>query len=812
MMLTEINTSSSVPLLLEENFCVSIIDRNGTIIYVNQKFCDLSKYSPEELIGQSYGLLNPNYVAETSLFEIEHKLLKDKIWHRKINGFAKDGTPYWIQATIIPVFDDGGAIIQFISFDIDITKKVLTDEKYQETLLSLQNIENALDQSSVVVITNPQGIITYVNDKFCELSKYTPEELIGQTHRIVNSRFHPKSFFKEMWKTIGNGRIWKGDIKNRAKDGTEYWVNTTIVPFLNKNGKPYQYIAIRTDITAKKEAEQALKSALKNDFRQTIKNIQNMIFKYSGDGKDGLTFTLVEGQTAKKLGITEEKVILHQIQRALSKEKFSTFKHYLKRGLTGETLQFEISYSSMTFLVYLAPILENNKTIEVVGTAIDITERKNAEELVEKMAYYDYLTTLPNRRLFRIKAKDAIERAKELDDTIAIMFIDLDHFKHVNDSMGHSIGDQLLVAIGERLTNCIRKDDTVARLGGDEFVVLLTSTQASEVKAAATRIIKEISRPFDFNNHDVFVTPSIGISLFPNNGNDFDTLISNADSAMYLAKENGKNAYQFFTEEIHHGIIEKTMLENELRQALNKNQFELYYQPIIAMNTEELTGLEALIRWNHPSKGIILPADFIPIAEETELIVPIGQWVLEAACRQAQRWRENGLSIRQLHINISPRQFKQPSFVAQVKKLLADTGLHAQYLNLEITESMMTNVQLCQTILQQLREMGVNISIDDFGTGYSSLSYLGKFPITHLKIDQTFVQGLTVSNQAIVKSVIDLANNFELTVIAEGVETEEQVQYLQALHCNEAQGYFYSRPLCHKQIEQHLQKCKTPSL
>ena len=387
-----------------------------------------------------------------------------------------------------------------------------------------------------------------------------------------------------------------------------------------------------------------------------------------------------------------------------------------------------------------------------------------------------------------------------------MLFIDLDRFKNINDTMGHAIGDQLLKVVGQRLKNCIREEDFVARLGGDEFVILLASTQHHEVEAIATRILEDISRAFQFGNHDVYVTPSIGISNFPEDGQDYDTLMTKADSAMYLAKENGKNTYQFFTQEMHREMIEKTTLERELRYALPSNQLTLHYQPQIEMDSGELIGLEALIRWQHPVKGLISPAHFIPIAEESGLIIPLGQWVLETACAQAKRWQSAGLPHVQIGVNVSLSQFKQATFVKMVKETLAASGLAAKYLNLEITESMTTDLQSCLSTLQQLREIGINVSIDDFGTGYSSFSYLSNLPLTHLKIDGAFIQDLNRTNRAIVKTIIALAKNLDLTVIAEGVETEEQVRLLRHLQCDEAQGYFYSKPLTQEQVENLLRQ------
>lgn len=794
-MVQGIKDLSSIFLLLEENFSVSITNLKGELVYVNQKFCELTKYSEQELLGQSYSLLNPNYSDQSYIFGKSNSMSKNKVSIQKIHATAKDGSEYWVQTTIIPVLNDSDEIIQFVAFDIDYTEAMLAERKYMKTQKDLDNIENALNQSTVVAITDRKGIITYVNDKFCELSKYTPKELLGQPHRIINSGYHSKSFFKNMWKTIGDGIIWKGDVKNRAKDGSEYWVDTTIVPFLNSKGIPYQYISIRTDITAKKKAEKSLKIALKNDFQQTVKHLQNAIFKYKYDKNEKIIFTLIEGQIAKKLKVSTESVLNGQFHNSLSKSELTEIVDYLKAGLAGEAVQFEFKLFNYTFLFYLSPIFENETVVEVVGTATDISDRKQAEEQIEHMAFYDYLTELPNRRFFKIKVNEQIERSLKDNTNFSMMFIDLDRFKNVNDSMGHSIGDQLLIAVGKRLENCVRKGDIVARHGGDEFIILLASAESKEAEAVATRIIDEMGQPFTFNEIEVFVSPSIGLTVFPNDGNSYETLTGNADSAMYLAKESGKNNYKFFTEALHQEIVEKTTLEMELRKAVANNQFELYYQPQFHLNTGKMTGVEALIRWNHPKEGMISPARFIPIAEESGLIIHIGQWVLETACRQLKKWQNNLLPLNQISVNVSIHQFKQANFVKQVTEALFKTGLSAECLNLEITESMTSDVNNCQLTLHKLRDAGVNVSIDDFGTGYSSLSYLSKFPITHLKIDQAFVQELSTSNKAIIKTIVSLAKNLNLVVIAEGVETEEQANFLRHLNCDEVQGYFYSRPL-----------------
>ncbi|BAQ09336.1 diguanylate cyclase/phosphodiesterase with pas/pac sensor(s) [Bacillus sp. OxB-1] len=811
MILDAIKNIPSISLLLDEKFCVWITDRQGLFTYVNKNFCLLSQYEENELIGQSFSIVHPNFTAERSIPQVEKEIAEMKVWQRNLKNFAKDGSPFWVNATVIPILDEHGTTTHFLSIDTDITSKELADFKYKEAVENLRNIENALNQSSVVVVTDPAGKITYVNDKFLKLSKYSSEELIGKTHRVVNSGHHPKDYFKEMWQTIRSGRIWRGDIKNQAKDGSAYWVNTTIVPFLDKSGKPYQYIAIRTDITARKEAEESLQEALKNDFRQTVKNLQNAIFKYTLDEDGEIVFTLIEGKIAEKFNFTAENLNsnLKKIKH-LKTNNDNVYKHLLL-GMQGTETDFELSFRDFTFLFYLSPIFEGGHVVEVVGTASDITERKQAERTIERMAYYDSLTGLPNRRLLKECVKEAIQKAKLNEEELAIMFIDLDRFKNVNDSMGHFVGDQLLQSVGERLKTCVRDNDVVARLNGDEFVILFPSTNAAQVESVAARIIEEISEPFQFNSVAVYISGSIGISMFPQDGADYDTLLSNADSAMYLSKEVGKSTYQFFTKELREAMLEKTLLEMELRQALKKGQLHLHYQPQFNTKTGQLKGLEALARWDHPSLGPISPGRFIPIAEETGLILPIGNWVMRTACMQVKSWEKRGLPSVRISVNVSARQFMQPAFVSQVQNILHETGLHPKKLNIEITESMTMDVDHCLSVLSQLNEIGVSVSIDDFGTGYSSLSYLGSFPISHLKIDQSFVREMSPKNRVIVKSIIDLAKNLNLNVIAEGVETEEQALFLSNLQCDEVQGFLFSKPLPVKEAEELLIEAQSNS-
>ncbi|MCM3750227.1 EAL domain-containing protein [Paenibacillus pasadenensis] len=427
----------------------------------------------------------------------------------------------------------------------------------------------------------------------------------------------------------------------------------------------------------------------------------------------------------------------------------------------------------------------------------DITERKKAEHKINQMVYLDPLTGLPNRHLLNERLKEALDQAGESGLMIGIMFLDLDRFKYINDTLGHTMGDLLLVEVSIKLRECVDKQDTVSRQGGDEFIVLLPGTSVEEMTVKAQRILQTFNQSLLVGGQEMFVTPSIGMSLYPADGKTRDALIKNADTAMYRVKEQGKNNYQFYTAEMNEAVTRRMNLEIGLRKGIKKNEFTVHYQPQVDIPTGEIVGVEALIRWQHPQWGLISPAEFIPLAEETGLIIPIGEWVLREACRQNKEWQDAGLTPLRIAVNISSRQFQQSGFVELVSRVLKDTGLEPQYLELELTESIVQNSAHAISIMHKLKEMGIFLSIDDFGTGYSSLNYLKLFPIDSLKIDQSFTRNLLQDSkdEALVHTIINMAHNLGLKVIAEGVETGEQLQYLLLRHCHEAQGYYFSKPV-----------------
>ncbi len=465
---------------------------------------------------------------------------------------------------------------------------------------------------------------------------------------------------------------------------------------------------------------------------------------------------------------------------------------------------------------------EDGSAARLIGTTQDMTERKQAEDKIRFLAYYDGLSNLPNRLLFTERLGIALESARRQGQIVAVLFLDIDRFKRINDTLGHTLGDKLLQGVAERLKRCLRSsdtiargdrtaaDDAVARLGGDEFIVSLDEIVRGEDAAkVAHRILDALQEPFRLDEHEVAITGSIGISVFPNDGTDVETLLKNADTAMYHAKDAGRNCYQFYSNAMNASAVERLSLENNLRKALERGEFLLHYQPLVDVDAGRIMGAEALIRWRHATLGLVPPADFIPLAEETGLILPIGEWVLRNAATQCRAWRDTGLGDLIMSVNLSGSQFRQQQFVHTVDQALKAARLDPHQLEVEITESILIrSVEETIGALNHLKSMGLRISIDDFGTGYSSLNYLTRFPIDTLKIDQSFIREISrdQGKAAITAAIIAMARGLRLAVIAEGVETQEQLVFLRQRGCRLMQGFFFGRPVPAEQFERLLRE------
>ncbi|GAE25615.1 diguanylate cyclase/phosphodiesterase [Halalkalibacter wakoensis JCM 9140] len=560
------------------------------------------------------------------------------------------------------------------------------EAELSHALKKLKDIESALNESSIVAITDEKGIIQFANDKFCEISKYSREELIGKTHRLINSGYHDKDFMKKLWETITKGEVWKGEFQNKAKDGALYWVDTTIVPFLNEEGVPYQFVSIRHDITRRKEIE---------------KNMQYM-------------------------------------------------------------------------------------------------------------AYFDPLTLLPNRNKLN-KWVSEIDIGRKIDDQIAIVFLDLDRFKAINDQYGHTIGDLLLKQVGERLNSVLSEKDFITRQGGDEFVLILDQIESKqEVLSVIQNIINQLSFPFYIRNHKIEVSASIGVSVdyvrksHKNYQEFIEGLMKEADHAMYKSKQQNGSSYSFSTPKQSLEMERYYLLQREMEQALDLNEFFLVYQPLVNLETNVTEGAEVLLRWNNAKFGFVPPTEFIPLLEETGQIISVGNWILRSACKQVQDWKDLGFPLKKLSVNVSPVQFRDQEFVRDVEAILNDTNLDPSCLELEITEGVLLNVEVSRKVLLQLKDLGVNISIDDFGTGYSSLSYLKHLPVDTIKIDKSFISELDSDGEVLVNTIINMGHNLHFTVIAEGIETEKQLTYLQQQNCQKGQGYIFSKPLKAQEFLRYL--------
>ncbi|OGI41039.1 MAG: hypothetical protein A2140_03415 [Candidatus Muproteobacteria bacterium RBG_16_62_13] len=776
---------------------VIITDREGVIEYVNPAFEHTTGYTRAEVIGRKPSLVKSGKHDQNFYERLWQTIGGGQPFREVFINRAKHGALYYEEKTITPLKDERGTITHFVATGKDITARMQSEQEARH----MQHFLNAVVENlpNMLFVKDAQNLrFVRFNKAAEELLGYTRAEMLGKN----DHDFFPKAeadFFSTMDREVlATGELMDIPIEPiRTRHRGERWLHTRKIPILDESGRPLYLLGISEDITERKQSEDRAAR-----LGRILERSSNEIYVFDAET---LKFTQVNEGARKNLGYSMEE--MHgltpvDLKPAFSAEQFRELLEPLRRG-DEETLSFETEHrrrGGSRYPVEVRLQLSAAETPPVFVAIIqDITERKQTQERLNYLAYYDALTGLPNRLLMLDRLKQAMLESERHDRLAAVMLLDLDRFKLVNDTLGHEAGDILLKGAAGRLSDCVRAGDTVARLGGDEFTIILANVaHVDDTGRVAQKILDVFAAPFQIAGQELFVSPSIGITLFPFDDTDAEALLKNADAAMYHAKDSGRNTFQFFTPELNQRTARRLGLETALRHALERGEFQLYYQPQVDLASGRVTGVEALIRWQRPEIGLVSPLEFVPLAEETGLIVPIGDWVLRTACAQSRAWQRAGLPALRMSVNIAPRQFQQQDLAEVVTRILRETGLDPDGLVLEITEgAIMQNAGAAIETLRALGALGVGLSLDDFGTGYSSLNYLKRFPLDCLKVDKSFVDDITTDPDAaaIASAIISMARSLEVQVVAEGVETHAQLKFLCAHGCDAIQGYLFSKPL-----------------
>ncbi|MEK5206368.1 sensor domain-containing protein [Psychrobacillus sp. FSL H8-0510] len=693
-------------------------------------------------------------------------------------------------------------------FNESLGSDIALQEKLDDAFFKMELMDYAVNETMIIAVTNKVGQILFVNDRFCQITGYCKEELIGNTHRIINSKTHPEAFFKNMWSTILNGHTWTGEICNRRKNGELYWVKTYIIPVEN-NGYDTYFLSIRTDITIEKEKEILLQSKLLSSFETVAHHINNLVFKVEKDSENNYGFSLLTGKLASEflakkglqtiqpsINSIKNKILIpiYNMNTYISEEMTDRLLFHLKKVITGEEVSYKEWLDDRCIHITISPVETNGTISGAIGIGNDITELESARTKLTELAYRDHLTNTFNTAALE---KDIVQVINE-NTPFSFLYIDLDRFKNINDSLGHFTGDSLLKLVTARIKDFYNTTGELYRIGGDEFVVLIKGqVERTKMLENAKLLIQKVEEPFNIEEMEIHISCSIGIASFPLHGSSYKEIHRAADLALNISKENGKRNAVLFDLKHMEGYVNKVSLESDIRSGLDKHEFYLVYQPKVNLKRGTIEGYEALIRWNKKGKEIIPPNDFIPFAEETGLIISIGKYVLEEACRQAALWIKQGVPFKTISVNISPIELEQNDFLANVHTILEKTGLPPHYLEIELTENvLMKNMERLLKILHDLESMGIKLAMDDFGSGFSNFRYLSELPIHTLKIDRSLTSQVLIGRDAvIVSSIIKIGHSLGLEVVAEGVETAEVIEFLRENDCHTVQGYYFSKPL-----------------
>jgi diguanylate cyclase (GGDEF)-like protein/PAS domain S-box-containing protein len=805
------------PFLQSSHIGILVVDSERKILFVNHYLCSLFGYEEDEVLYKSTEMFHLSHEAFLAFFQTASGFLKQgKPLHMDYPCRHKDGRELWMHISG-DLVENQQEILWTI---VDITQRV---EAEREIVRLKERMELAIEANRDVVWD--WDLITknlYVSPKWREIvghdSSRTPYEIKSWRRYL-----HPedrKKVFQDINDTIAGKRDYLDNVHRiRHQDGHWLWIQMRGKTIADEKGNAVRMIGTHRDVTATKrlQVEIAKQAQIIEQIRESVISVdmKGTILTWNS-GSEHLF-----GYCAKEV-IGKHVTILFQ-----PKEHEKVYAHIdilkQEKAYHLELLLLKKSQESVMVDLSVSPLYdEKGMMVGMIGYMQDITARKEAEEALLKQkemlhhqANHDTLTQLPNRMLFQNRLEAAILKAKRNGEKIALFFIDLDHFKEINDSLGHDIGDEVLKAVSQKLKTAIREADTLARLGGDEFTIILEGlSQTGDASRFAAKIIRMLSSVIKVGSHELYVSSSIGISIYPDDGSSAKALLKYADAAMFKAKEEGRNTFQFYNPEMTKIAYRRVRMEAELRDALKENAFSVYYQPQINGKTGRLIGLEALVRWHHPERGLLLPKAFIDLAIETGLIVEIDSFVMRQAMKQFVLWYHANLNPGILTLNLSARQLYGKHFIETFRELLAETGCEARWIELEITEDqLMKHPEQAIDILHQLATLGISLTIDDFGLGYSSFAYLQKLPVGKVKIDRTFIQHIPKNKDdiSIVRTMIMMAKNLHLDVIAEGVSTEEQKDFIVENGCNNIQGYYYSKALSQRDTEQFLRRvCNDP--